>query len=61
MQNFLKTVVILAIIGIVVIALLFVLDVVNIGEVKDTLQKTLLVLGVVALGGVIVGLIARSQ
>ena len=51
MQGFLKIVAILAIVGIVIITILFVLDVVTSTEVKEMLQKALLVLGIVALGG----------
>ncbi len=42
---------ILAIIGIVVISSLFVLDVITSADVKEVLQKVLLVLGIIALGG----------
>ncbi|KKT30768.1 MAG: hypothetical protein UW27_C0002G0112 [Parcubacteria group bacterium GW2011_GWA1_44_13] len=52
MQGFLKIVSTLAIIGIVIIALMFVLDIVTTAEVKETLTKVLLVLVVLALGGV---------
>ncbi len=61
MQNFLKVIVILAVIGIVILSTLFVLDVAVAAEVKDTLQKTLLVLAIVALGGLAVGLISRTR
>jgi len=61
MQNFLKIIVILAVISIVVISVLFVLDVAAAEEVRDTLQKTLLALAIVALGGLVVGLISRVR
>jgi len=61
MQNFLKVIVILAVISIVVISVLFVLDIVVVEEIKDTLQKTLLILAIVALGGLVVGLISRVR
>jgi len=51
MQGFLKMIAILAIIGIVVISSLFVLDVITSADVKEVLQKVLLVLGIIALGG----------
>ena len=61
MQNFLKVIVVLAVIGIVVVSALFVLDVAVAEEVKDTLQKTLLILAIVALGGLAVGWISRTR
>jgi len=61
MQNFLKTIVILAVVCIIIVSSLFVLDVVTSEEVRDILQKTLLVLSIVALGGLIVGLISRPR
>jgi len=61
MQNFLKIIVILIIIGIIIVSSLFVLDAVTSTEMKDILQKTLLILSLVALGGLIVGLISRSR
>lgn len=61
MTNFLKAVGILAIIGIVVISSLFVLDVVTASETREILQKVLLVLGILALGGVAASFVARSK
>lgn len=61
MQNFLKVIVILAIIGIVTIALLFVLDIATLSESREVLQKVLLILGIIALGGLAVGLISSRS
>ncbi|MBI5400764.1 MAG: hypothetical protein HZB12_01455 [Candidatus Yonathbacteria bacterium] len=60
MQGFLKIIAILAIIGIVIIASLFVLDVVTSAEVKDMLLKVLIMLGILALGGVSVSFLTKS-
>lgn len=57
MKNFLKVVTLLAIIGIAIIASLFVLDVTPIEEIKDTLQKFLLVLAILALSGLAIDFI----
>lgn len=51
MQNFLKVMGVLAIIGITIIATLFVLDIVTGVETKDILTKVLLVLAVLAISG----------
>ncbi len=51
MQNFLKIIGILAVIGITIIATLFVLDIVTVAETKDVLMKVLLVLVILGLGG----------
>lgn len=48
-----------AVVGIVLVAVFFVLDVVTSVEVKETLQKVLLVLGIVALGGVSISFLAK--
>ena len=61
MKNFLKIIIILAVIGIVAISLFFVLDLITANEVKDTLQKTLLILGIIALGGLVVSLISHPK
>lgn len=61
MKNFIKILSILAIIGIVIVGCLLVLDVVTSAESKDILQKTLLVLGIVALGGVAVSFFSRTD
>ena len=61
MQNFLKIVAILAIIGVIVVSSLFVLDAVTSTEMKDILQKVLLILSILALGGLVVSLISRPQ
>lgn len=52
MQGFLKIVSTVALLGVVIIALMFVLDMVNTEEVKETMTKVLLVLAVITLGGV---------
>jgi len=51
MKNFIRMIVVLAIISIVIISCLLVFDVVSYVETKDILQKVLLALGIVALGG----------
>lgn len=56
-----KIIAILAVIGIVIIASLFVLDVVNVVEMKDFLRKTLLVLTIVAVGGTAVSLLSKPK
>ncbi len=61
MQGFLKTVALVAIIGIVIIASLFVLDMVTSVEARDMLQKVLLVLGLVALGGIAITALTRKN
>ncbi|HBB44401.1 MAG TPA: hypothetical protein DCZ83_03390 [Candidatus Yonathbacteria bacterium] len=61
MQGFLKIVSTLAIIGIVIIALMFVLDFSTTEEVKETLTKVLLVLGVLALGGVGISFLSKTK
>ena len=61
MQGFLKIVSTLAIIGIVIIALMFVLDFSTTEEVKETLTKFLLVLGVLALGGVGISFLSKTK
>jgi len=61
MQGFLKIVAILAIVGIVIISILFVLDAVTSIEVKDILQKVLLVLGIIALGGFVISFLTKSR
>lgn len=60
MKGFLKVISLIAVLGVVVIGVLFVLDVVTSMEVKDTLQKVLLVLGIIALGGMAVSFITKS-
>lgn len=61
MQGFLKIVSVLAIIGVVIIALMFVLDFSTTEEVKETLTKVLLVLGVVALGGIVISFLTQTR
>ena len=61
MQNFLKIIVVLAVICIIIVSSLFVLDVVTSEEVRDILQKTLLILSIVALGGLVVSLVSRPR
>lgn len=61
MQGFLKIIAILAIIGVVIISSLFVLDIVTSEEVKDTLLKVALVLGIVALGGFIISFLSKPS
>lgn len=60
MQGFLKIVSTIAILGIVIIAIMFILDIVSTEEVKDTLTKVLLVLAVVTLGGVGVSFMSKK-
>ncbi|MFZ2831923.1 MAG: hypothetical protein WAZ40_02120 [Minisyncoccia bacterium] len=61
MQGFIKIISTIAIVGVVVIAIMFVLDIASIAEVKETLAKTLLVLGIVALGGVSVSFLTKGK
>lgn len=51
----------LAIIGIVIISSLFVLDAVTSEEVREMLLNVVLVLGIVALGGSIISLLAKPR
>lgn len=60
MQGILKIITMIAIVGIVIVAIFFVLDIVTSTEVKETLQKVLLVLGVVVLGGVSISFLAKK-
>ena len=61
MKNFLKIIAILAIIGIVIVIALLVLDVIDTAETKDILLKTMLVLGIIALGGLSVSFLAKTR
>lgn len=61
MQSFMKIIAILAVIGIVIIASLFVLDIVNTAQMNEFLQKTLLVLTIVAVGGVAVSFLSKPK
>lgn len=56
-----KIIAILAVIGIVIIASLFVLDIVNTAQMNEFLQKTLLVLTIVAVGGVAVSFLSKPK
>lgn len=60
MHGFLKVIVTLAVLGVVGIAILFVLDVVTSIEVKEALQKVLLVLGIITLGGVTISFLSKT-
>ena len=57
-SGFLKSIATVAITGIVIIAILLVLDVVTAVETKEILIKVLLVLGIIALGGVSVSFLS---
>ncbi len=61
MKNFLRVVAVLAVVGIVVIAGLFVFDVVSVADTRDALQRVLLMLGVVALGGLAVSMLTHQE
>lgn len=61
MQNLIKIIAILAIMGIVIVSTLLVLGVVDATETKDILLKTMLVLGVVALGGLGISFLAKPR
>lgn len=61
MINFIRFVAVLALVGVVVIATLFVLDASSLAESKEALQKTLLVLGIVALGGIATSFIVKTK
>jgi len=61
MHNFIKIIAIGAVIGIVIISSLFVLDVVDASEMKEYLQKTLFVLSIVALGGIIISALSKPK
>ena len=60
MQGILKIITMFAIVGIVLVAIFFVLDLATSTEVKDTLQKVLLVLGIVALGGMSISFLVKK-
>jgi len=59
MTMFLKSLTVVAVVGIVVIAGMFVLDLVGTAEMRDALQKILLLLGIFALGGLAVSFVSR--
>lgn len=61
MQGFLKIISLVAIIGVVIIAIFFVLDITTSVDVKEVLKKVLLVLGIVALGGVGVSFLTKTK
>ena len=59
MRNFAKIIAMLSVVSVVLIALLFVFDFVQAEEMRDMLQKILLALALVALGGF--GILVLSQ
>lgn len=61
MQGFIKIISTIAILGVVIIAVMFVLDVVTTTEIKETLTKVILVLGIVALGGVGISFLTNTK
>ncbi len=61
MTGFLKMIALLAVLGIVVISSLFVLDIVTGEQTKELLVKVLLVLGIIALGGLGSSVLMRSR
>ena len=60
MQGFIKIVSIIAIIGIVIIGIFFVLDIVNSAEMKQVLIKVALVLGLLTVGGVGISFLSKK-
>lgn len=60
MKSFIRMIVVLAIISIVIISCLLVFDVASYAETKDTLQKVLLALGIVALGGAVISFVSSK-
>ncbi len=61
MVNFIRIMAVLALVGIVIIASLFVFDIASFAESKEALQKILLVLGIVALGGMATSFIVKTK
>ena len=61
MRNFSKVIAVLSIVSVVVIAILFVFDLVQAEEMRDMLRKILLALVLVALGGFGVSVLAQSK
>ncbi|OIO30491.1 hypothetical protein AUJ77_02860 [Candidatus Nomurabacteria bacterium CG1_02_43_90] len=60
MQGFIKIVFIIAIIGIVIIGIFFVLDIVNSAEMKQVLIKVALVLGLLTVGGIGISFLSKK-
>ena len=60
MQGILKIITMIAIVGIVIVSIFFVLDIATSAEVKEILQKVLLVLGIVVLGGVSISFLTKK-
>jgi hypothetical protein len=61
MRTFSKVIAVLSIVSVVVIAILFVFDLVQAEEMRDMLRKILLTLALVALGGFGVSVLAQSK
>jgi len=60
MQGILKIITMIAIVGIVIVSIFFVLDIATSADVKEILQKVLLVLGSVVLGGVSISFLTKK-
>ncbi len=61
MQNFSKIIAILSVVSIVLVGVLFIFDVVQMEDMRDTLWRILLALAIVALGGFCVSTLARPK
>lgn len=61
MKNFAKMIGMLSIVSIVLIAILFVFDLVQAEEMRDLLQKILLAFALIALGGFGISVISQQQ
>ena len=60
MQNFLKIIVIILTVLIAIISALFVFDFVNLDEVKDLLEKFVLLLAILSLGSILISYISKK-
>ena len=61
MLSLVKAIGVVAVIGVVIIASLFVLDFVDAVEMRDLLQKILLVLSIIALGGIAISFFLKPK
>ncbi|OJI08348.1 MAG: hypothetical protein COX02_01940 [Candidatus Vogelbacteria bacterium CG22_combo_CG10-13_8_21_14_all_37_9] len=60
MQNFLKIIIIILTVLIAIISALFVFDFVNLDEVKDLLEKFILLLAILSLGSILISYISKK-
>jgi len=61
MAVFIKSIGVIAIVGVVVVASLFLLDVIEAPETRDILSKIMYILGVFALGGISISFVSRTK